>query len=58
MINQVNQLSLRFKQLMQNRQAEESANWCADAEKIYVLSEFVRGMRQDFAAVDEVFRAE
>ncbi|WP_460984965.1 hypothetical protein [Spirosoma fluminis] len=43
---------------MQNRQAEESANWCADAEKIYVLSEFVRGMRQDFAAVDEVFRAE
>ncbi|WP_198175084.1 transposase [Spirosoma arboris] len=58
LIGQVHQLSLRFKQLMQDRQAEELANWCADAEGIPVLSGFVRGMRQDFAAVEEAFRSE
>ncbi|SFE51855.1 transposase [Spirosoma endophyticum] len=42
---------------MQNRQAEELANWCAYAEGIPVLSGFVRGIRQDYAAVEESFRS-
>ncbi|QMW05433.1 transposase [Spirosoma foliorum] len=54
----MHQLSLCFKQLIQDRQADELASWCADAERIPVLSGFVRGMRQDFAAVKEAFRSE
>ena len=57
-IGQVHQLILRFKKLMQNRQADELANWWKDAERIPVLSGFVRGLRQDYAAVEEAFRSE
>lgn len=57
-ISQVHRLSLQFKQLMETKQAHELAGWCADAEKLPILSGFVRGLRQDFAAVEEAFRSE
>ncbi|WP_206170562.1 transposase [Spirosoma pollinicola] len=57
-ITQVHRLSLHFRLLMQTKQANELAGWCADAEKLPILSGFVRGMRQDFAAVEEAFRSE
>lgn len=57
-ISQVHRLSLQFKQLMETKQAHELACWCADAEKLPILSGFVRGIRQDFAAVEAAFRSE
>ncbi len=50
-------MSLQFKKLMETKQANELAGWCTDAEKLPILSSFVRGIRQDFAAVEEAFRS-
>ena len=57
-IRQAHKLSLGFKRLMQDRQAEELFSWCAGTERKSVLIGFVRCLRHDFAAVEEAFRSE
>lgn len=57
-IGLVHQLNLRFKRMMQARQADGLIAWCADAEQIPALKGFVKGIRRDFDAVKEALRSE
>jgi transposase len=57
-IGLVHQLTLRFKRMMQARQADGLIEWCSDAEQIPLLNGFVKGIRRDFDAVKEAFRSE
>ncbi|WP_338875010.1 ISL3 family transposase [Spirosoma sp. SC4-14] len=53
----VRDLSLSFKQLMASKQAEKLDEWLARCEStgLDALRQFVRGLRQDYAAVREAF---
>ena len=57
-INLVRNLCLRFKTLMDTKQAAGLAQWCEEAGVVAALSGFVRGLRQDYAAVEQAFSSE
>ena len=57
-INLVRNLCLRFKTLMETKQAAGLAQWCEEAGVVAALSGFVRGLRQDYAAVEQAFSSE
>ena len=57
-IRQVHELSDQFRQLMKEKSAEGLARWCEDAEKVSAYTGFVRGLRQDYAAVEQAFVSE
>ncbi len=57
-IRQVHELSERFRQLMKEKSAVGLAKWCEDAEKVSTYTGFVRGLRQDYAAVEQAFVSE
>lgn len=52
---QVHQLSMRFRQLMNEKSAEGLAKWCEEAETVSAYTGFVRGLRQDYATVEQAF---
>ena len=54
-IRQVHQLSKHFRQLMNEKSAEGLAQWCEEAETVSAYTGFVRGLRQDYAAVEQAF---
>lgn len=54
-IRQVHELSEQFRQLMKEKSAVGLAKWCEDAEKVAGYAGFVRGLRQDYAAVEQAF---
>ena len=54
-IRQVHELSEQFRQLIKEKSAESLAKWCDDAEKVSAYTGFVRGMRQDYATVEQAF---
>lgn len=54
-IRQVHQLSKRFRQLMNEKSAQGLAKWCEEAETVSAYTGFVRGLRQDYAAVEQAF---
>ena len=42
---------------MKAKMSDGLADWCVDAEALSVLSGFVRGVRQDYSAVEEALRS-
>lgn len=58
LISQVHQLSLGFRAIMKTKQADSLRNWCVEASEVVGLSGFVRGIRQDYAAVEEAMHSE
>lgn len=50
---QARELSLEFKNLMEDKQGEKLENWCQKAEQLPLFKGFVRGIRQDFTAVQQ-----
>lgn len=54
-IRQVHDLSEQFRQLMKEKSAKGLAKWCEDAEKVSAYAGFVRGLRQDYGAVEQAF---
>jgi transposase len=57
-IRQVHELSEQFRQLISEESAVGLANWCEDAEKVAGYEGFVRGLGQDYAAVEQAFMSE
>ena len=57
-IRQVHALSEQFRQLMSEKSAAGLAKWCDDAEKVAGYGGFVRGLRQDYGAVEQAFVSE
>jgi len=57
-IREVHELSKQFRQLMKEKSALGLAKWCDDAEKVAGYVGFVRGLRQDYAAVEQAFASE
>lgn len=53
MLHQARELSLEFKTLMGHKKGEELANWCRKAEQLPLFKSFVRGIHQDFQAVQQ-----
>lgn len=54
-VRQVHELSEQFRQLMKEKSAEGLAKWCEEAEKVSAYTGFVRGLRQDYSAVEQAF---
>ena len=52
-IRQVRDLCLRFKVMMKDKNPDELAQWCQDASASAGLSNFEKGLRQDYAAVQQ-----
>ena len=52
-ISQVRDLCLRFKGLLKDKKADDLAQWCQDASASAGLSNFEKGLRQDYAAVQQ-----
>ena len=52
-IGQVHDLCLRFKGLMKDKKADDLAQWCQDASASAGLHNFEKGLRQDYAAVQQ-----
>jgi transposase len=52
-IGQVRDLCLRFKVMMKDKKPDELVQWCQDASASSGLSNFVKGLRQDYAAVEQ-----
>ena len=52
-IGQVRDLCLRFKVMINDKKPNELAQWCQDASACAGLSNFVKGLRQDYAAVEQ-----
>ena len=57
-IKLVRDLCLRFKILMETKQADGLTQWCEEAGAVSALNGFVRGLRQDYAAVEQAFSSE
>lgn len=57
-IRQVHELSEQFRQSMKEKSQEGLAKWCEDAEKVSAYMGFVRGLRQDYSAVEQAFVSE
>ena len=60
MLNQVRKLALSFKELMESRQADKLDGWLCDCLSLSqeAFNQFVRGLRQDYAAVRQAFSSE
>ncbi|MDO1451966.1 ISL3 family transposase [Rhodocytophaga aerolata] len=52
-LDQARQLSLEFKSLMETKRGHQLESWCQKAEQLPLFKGFVRGIRQDFAAVEQ-----
>jgi transposase len=57
-IREMYELSKQFLQLMKQKSAEGLAKWCEDAEKVSAYTGFVRGLRQDYVAVEQAFESD
>ena len=57
-IRGVYELSERFRQLMKQKSADGLAKWCEEAAQVPAYGGFVRGLRQDYAAVEQAFCSE
>ncbi len=55
LLQQARKLSLEFKFLMEQKKGECLENWCGQAAQFPAFSGFVRGIRQDFQAVQQAF---
>lgn len=53
LLQQARELSLEFKTLMTQKKGQELENWCQKASQLSAFTGFVRGIRQDFAAVEQ-----
>jgi transposase len=53
LLQQARELSLAFKTLMTQKKGQELENWCQQASQLPAFTGFVRGIRQDFAAVQQ-----
>ncbi len=53
MLHQARELSLEFKTMMEHKKGEELSNWCQKAEQLPLFKSFVRGIHQDFQAVQQ-----
>ena len=60
MLNQVRELALSFKQLMEKMQADKLDEWLCNCLALSqeALNQFVRGLRQDYPAVRQAFTSE
>ena len=52
-IQQVHTLSQQFRNLMKEKSATGFAKWCYEAGQLPAYVGFVRGLRQDFTAVEQ-----
>ncbi|MFD2573070.1 transposase [Spirosoma soli] len=52
-IGQVRDLCLRFKVMIKDKKPDELALWCQDASVSAGLSNFEKGLRQDYSAVQQ-----
>lgn len=57
-IQQVHTLSQQFRNLMKEKSATGFTTWCDQAEQLPAYGGFVRGLRQDYAAVEQAFSSE
>ncbi|WP_345248636.1 transposase [Nibrella saemangeumensis] len=57
-IRQAHELSQQFRQLIKEKSADGLGKWCEDAENVSAYMGFVRGLRQDYAAVEQAFVSE
>lgn len=57
-IRGVHELSEQFRQLMTQKSADGLARWCEEAAHVPAYAGFVRGLRQDYAAVEQAFCSE
>lgn len=57
-ISQVRDLCLRFKVMMNAKKPDDLAQWCKDASASAGLNNFVKGLRQDYAAVQQAIGSE
>ena len=57
MLTRVRKAALSFKEMMEKKQADKLDRWLTDCEGLGVesLTQFVRGLRQDYAAVRQAF---
>jgi transposase len=55
LLQQARELSLEFKFLMAQKKGECLESWCQQAGQFPAFSGFVRGIRQDFQAVQQAF---
>lgn len=53
LLHQARKLSLEFKAMMEQKKGEQLANWCRKAEQFPFFKGFVRGILQDFQAVQQ-----
>jgi hypothetical protein len=51
-MRQVHELSGRFRKLMKEKSGKGLAKWCNEAEQVRACVGFVRGLRQDYSAVE------
>lgn len=54
-IRQVNALRKEFHHLMKEKRVDGLAQWCKKAEQLSAYVGFVRGLRQDYTAVEQAF---
>jgi transposase len=54
-LQQARELSLEFKSLMEQKKGQGLENWCQQASQFPAFAGFVRGIRQDFQAVQQAF---
>ena len=52
-ISQVRDLCLGFKVMMKDKKPEDLAQWCQEASASVGLSNFEKGLRQDYAAAQQ-----
>jgi transposase len=55
LLRQARTLSLEFKKMMEQKKGAELENWCQKASPLNSFKGFVRGIRQDFQAVEQAF---
>jgi transposase len=53
LIRHTRDLSLEFKKMMEQKKGAELENWCQQASQLTSFKGFVRGIRQDFQAVQQ-----
>ena len=51
-------MSEQFWQLMKEKSSVGLTRWCEDAKRVAGYGGFVRGLRQDYAAVEQAFVSE
>ncbi len=52
-LSKARELGLEFKSIMEQKKGEDLENWCQKASKLSPFTGFVRGIRQDFRAVQQ-----